>query len=155
MSEERIALKHEADAPLAQAHGPHVVSIKQHAAGVGLLQSGDGAQERGFARPRWAKQRHEFSGGDLKRHVAQRRIRAEVFLKVFDCERYRHVMSSRMTRSGDGIGVTPFEKCFGGQRHKRQSRQQGRDRKGGGAIILVVENLDVQRHGGGEAPDAA
>ncbi|MND94044.1 hypothetical protein D3C80_862480 [compost metagenome] len=41
------------------------------------------------------------------------------------------------------------------QRHQRQNRQQGGGRKGADEVILVVENLDVQRQGVGQAANMA
>ena len=49
----------------------------------------------------------------------------------------------------------PFEKRLGRKRQKRQQRQQRRDREGGDEIVLVVEDLHVQRHGVGLAADMA
>src|SRR3954468_13227831 len=44
-----------------------------------------------------------------------------------------------------------FERRLGDQRHQREQRQERSDREGGGELILVVENLDMQRHGVGLA----
>ena len=44
---------------------------------------------------------------------------------------------------------------LGDQRHQRQQGQQRRDRKRGGELVVVVQNLDVQRHRVGLPADMA
>src|SRR5689334_8432565 len=48
-----------------------------------------------------------------------------------------------------------FERCLGDQRYQREQRQERRNRKRRGELILVVENLDMQRHAVGLAADMA
>ena len=53
------------------------------------------------------------------------------------------------------IVEAPFEHALEHQRDEREPRQQRGDREGGDEIILVVEDLDVQRHRVGLAADMA
>src|SRR6185295_19336027 len=48
--------------------------------------------------------------------------------------------------SGDFAGVAPFEEGFGGERDQREESEERGDREGGGVLVVVVENLDLQRH---------
>ena len=48
----------------------------------------------------------------------------------------------------DGIPFgLPFHICFENQRNQGQQRQERSDGKGGGELVLVIENFNVQRHG--------
>src|SRR3546814_6387216 len=49
----------------------------------------------------------------------------------------------------------PFQNALRHQRHEGERCQQRGDGKGPDEIILVVENLDMQRQGIGQAPDVA
>src|SRR5882724_273319 len=56
---------------------------------------------------------------------------------------------------GDLGGVAPLERRLGGEGDQGQQRQQRGDGEGGDEVVLVVEDLDVQRHGVGLAADVA
>src|SRR5262249_56055483 len=56
---------------------------------------------------------------------------------------------------GDLGGKPPFQRGFGGKRDQRQQRQQRGDSEGGDEVVLVVEDLDMQRHGVGLATNVA
>src|SRR3546814_2194871 len=49
----------------------------------------------------------------------------------------------------------PFRNALRHQRHEGERCQQRGDGKGPDEIILVVENIDMQRQGIGQAPDVA
>jgi hypothetical protein len=49
----------------------------------------------------------------------------------------------------------PFDQRLGGQRDEREQSEQRRDRERGDEIVLVVEDLDVQRHGVGQPANVA
>lgn len=51
--------------------------------------------------------------------------------------------------------VFPLDERLQSERHEGEKREQRGDRKGCDKVVLVVENLDVQRHGVGFAPDVA
>ena len=51
--------------------------------------------------------------------------------------------------------MTPLEIGFEDERYQREQRKQRRDREGGDEVILVVEHLDMERHGVGLAADMA
>ena len=44
----------------------YVLAVKENLAAIGVFQSGDNAQERGFAAAGWAEQETEFAGGDVE-----------------------------------------------------------------------------------------
>ena len=44
-----------------------------------------------------------------------------------------------------------FEQALRGERHEGEERQQRSDGEGGGEIIFVIEDFDMQRHGVGQA----
>ena len=59
--EERVVLKHEADAALADLPVRRVLAVEQHAAPIGRLEPGDDAQQRRLAAARRPEQRHELA----------------------------------------------------------------------------------------------
>ena len=86
VAEQGVVLEDEAHLPAACVPSGDVLVVEQDgaAAAVRLLQAGDNPQQRGLARARRAKQRHQFAGGDRKAHVAQCRERAEGLADVAD-----------------------------------------------------------------------
>src|SRR5262249_44855994 len=77
-----VVLEHEAHvAPLRGERGG-VDARDEHAAGVGRLQPGDDAQQRGLASAARAEQGGQRAGGDVDRHVAQHRRRPEGLIHV-------------------------------------------------------------------------
>ena len=73
-------LEHEANFALAHMLGGYVLPVKEDVATVGVFQSGDDAQERGFAAAGRAEQGNEFAGRDVEVDVFQRVETAEVFV---------------------------------------------------------------------------
>ena len=59
-------LEHETDFALAHMLGGNVLAVKENLAAVGVFQSGDNAQERGFAAAGWAEQGNELPVGTLR-----------------------------------------------------------------------------------------
>src|ERR1700741_2797782 len=53
------------------------------------------------------------------------------------------------------VAVTQFKQGLQHQRHQRKPGKQRGDGEGARRIILIVQDLDVQRHGVGEAADMA
>ena len=80
VAEEGVVLEHETDFALAHMLGGYVLAVKENLAAVGVFQSGDDAQERGFAAAGRAEQGNEFAGGDVEVDVFQRVETAEVFV---------------------------------------------------------------------------
>ena len=80
MAEKGVVLEHEADFAFAHMLGGYVLAVKENLAAVGVFQSGDDAQERGFAAAGRAEQGNEFAGGDVEVDVFQRVERSEVFI---------------------------------------------------------------------------
>ena len=80
VAEEGVVLEHETDFALAHMLGGDVLAVKEDVAAVGVFQSGDDAQERGFAAAGRAEQGNEFAGGDVEVDVFQRVEVAEVFV---------------------------------------------------------------------------
>ena len=73
-------LEHEADFALAHMLGGNVLAVKENLAAVGVFQSGDNAQERGFAAAGRAEQGNEFAGRDVEVDVFQRVETTEVLV---------------------------------------------------------------------------
>ena len=73
-------LEHEADFTLPDVFGGYVLPVKQDIAAVGVFQSGDDAQERGFAATGRAEQGNEFAGGTLRLMFSARGTLRSVYL---------------------------------------------------------------------------
>ena len=80
VAEKGVVLEHEADFALAHMLGGYVLAVKEDIAAVGIFQSGDDAQKRGFTAAGWAEQGNEFAGRDVEVDVFQRVERSEVFV---------------------------------------------------------------------------
>src|SRR6266540_111747 len=69
---ERVALEHHGDLPGARWQARHHVAVDEHVAAAGLLQPGDGAQQRGLAAPRRADEHQVLALGRCQVHVVDR-----------------------------------------------------------------------------------
>ena len=70
-------LEHEADMALPHVTVRGILAIEQHAAGVGMLKSGDDPQERGLAATRGAEQGDKLSFGEVEGNIVQCHKRAK------------------------------------------------------------------------------
>ena len=70
-------LKDEADLPLACAHLGRVLPMEADRAGIGELEAGDDAQQRGLARSGRTQQREQLAGGDVEVETIDRDEAAE------------------------------------------------------------------------------
>jgi hypothetical protein len=68
VGEESVALKDEADVPLAGQEARHVLAADQDAPGIGLLEACDHAQGGGFAAAGRAEESEELGGAHLEAH---------------------------------------------------------------------------------------
>src|SRR4051812_15543159 len=69
MAEQRVMLKHETDAALADSGVGGILAMKENLSAIGGFKAGDDAQQRGFARARRAQQRHQLPAGNFEAHV--------------------------------------------------------------------------------------
>src|SRR5262249_39991778 len=64
----------------------------------------------------------------------------------------RSIGSSRAALASGKLGaVAPFQQRFHGKCEERKHGKQRSDRKGGGEGVLIIEDLDLERHGVGQA----
>src|SRR6185312_9055238 len=56
---------------------------------------------------------------------------------------------------GQFVGIAPFQQGFQGKGDQGKQGQQSGNGKGADIIVIVVEQLDMQRHGVGLSPDMA
>ena len=96
--------------------------------------------KRRLARAAGAEQRRELAVGDLEAHVAQRGEGPVGLADVLD---------------GDAHELLPFHDRLDRQGHQGQHRQQRGHREGRHEIVLVVQDLHLQRNGVRLAPDVA
>ncbi len=150
VAEQRVVLEDEADAAVARAALGRVLAVEEHVAGVGELESGDDAQQRRLARARRPEQRDQLAFLHLEVHRAQRGEGAETLgdAACFDAHALLH-SNSRARRASHA----PLEDALHDQRHHREQREQRRHREGRRTLVLVVEDLDVQRHRVGLSAD--
>ena len=87
-------LENEADFAFADVFGGNVLSVKQDFAAVGVFQSGDNPQQRGFAAARRAEQRSELAGRRGQVDVFQGVERAEVLVQIFDGDAHAASLSA-------------------------------------------------------------
>ena len=91
MAEQRIVLEHESDMALAGSAGERILAVERNLAGVGPIQPGDDAQQRGLARTRRPEQRQQFAIGDLQIDAVERGKCAESLDDIFDFNRHSGV----------------------------------------------------------------
>jgi len=77
VGKQRIALEHHVDRPAVRRHGDDVLAVEQDAAFARRLETGEHAQERGFAAAGGAEQREEFALLDVEREGFDRHHLAE------------------------------------------------------------------------------
>src|SRR3974390_2486107 len=53
------------------------------------------------------------------------------------------------------VAVTPFEKSLEAESDESEASQERRKREGGDGIVLIVEDLHLERHGVGEAANVS
>src|SRR5436305_1270076 len=56
----------------------------------------------------------------------------------------RSTIASVPPRAGEGVGVTPLEEGLERQGDESQEGEERSDREGGGKIVFIVEDLDMQ-----------
>jgi hypothetical protein len=82
VAEQRVVLEHEADLALAHMGAGGVFAVEQHLPGIGLLQPGDDAQQRGLAAAGRAEQRDQFAGGKSRETSSSADEAAEALVDV-------------------------------------------------------------------------
>ena len=90
---QRVALEHHGQIALAGRGFGDVAPIERHTAGVGLLQPGNQAQQRGFAAARRADENHKFAALDFQVDALDDAQRAKLFLNAAQLE-VRHGRAS-------------------------------------------------------------
>ena len=153
--EQRVVLEHEADAAVARVARRGVFPVEQHGPRVGRLQPRDDPQHRRLAGAGRPEQRDELARCDPEADVVERDEAAEGLPQTPDFD--SHAMTSTASPSGvrARLADAPFHERLQHQRHEREARQQRRDRKRRLCVVFVVQNLDVQRQGIGDAADVA
>src|SRR5947209_8080061 len=96
-------LEHEGDVSVCGAQILHRLAVDQDVAAVDLLESGDGAQGRGFAAARRTKQNHEFAVVNLQVKLANDVVVPEVLLDVSQID-VRHGRSVNACRAAARSG---------------------------------------------------
>ncbi len=155
VAEQRVVLEHEADLALAR-----VAVRRRPRRGTGRCpQSGVSrpAMMRSsvvLPQPEGPSSATSSPEGNVQADVVQRGEAAEALRDVADFDAH------------DGCSLRKFRRCLAcspprlpldqtleHQRHQRQASEQRGHGEGGREVVLVVENLDVQRHGVGLAAD--
>ncbi len=80
--EQRIVLEYETDPPLPYRAPRHVLAAEQNLAVIGKFETGDGAQQRGFAGTGWPEQCDQFSRAHGEAEVDQRRKSGKTLVYV-------------------------------------------------------------------------
>ena len=149
-------LEHEADAPVARVAS--VASWPSNSTGrVGPLEAGDDAQQARLARARWPEQRDELAVRHLQADVvtavnAPKRL---LTLRTSMLMRPSPLSTAQRYRPSTPARSPPLDGALRDQRHDGEERQQRRDGEGGLELVLVVEDLHVQRQRVGQAADVA
>jgi hypothetical protein len=66
VAEQRVVLEHEADVPFARAPRQRILAIEGNLAGIGPVEAGDDAQQRGLAGTGRTEQRQQLAIVDLE-----------------------------------------------------------------------------------------
>ena len=90
--EQRVMLKHEADAAIARVDRRHVLAIEQDGAMIGAVEAGDDAQQGRLAAARWAEQCHQLAARDLETDRVQGVKADEMFAHALNAD--AHAMLS-------------------------------------------------------------
>ncbi|MNN47353.1 hypothetical protein D3C81_1617700 [compost metagenome] len=120
--EQGVVLEHETRASRLHAQPGGIFAIKQDAPLLGLLQPGDGPQQRGLARTGGPKQGEQFAAADIQADTVERCERAEVLAQLLDADIHR--FTSMAMRGGQRLAMPPFQECFDHQRQQRGDGQQ-------------------------------
>src|SRR5206468_11092289 len=83
VTEQRVILKNEPDAPLLDFEPGRVAIVEKHTSRLGKIQTGDDAQQGRFTRAGRPKKRYQFALFDFQRHVVESDVVAEGSDKVF------------------------------------------------------------------------
>ena len=90
MRKQRVILEHHVHGALVRQHMSDVPAIKQDAAFVRRLETGEHAQKRSLAAAARAQQREKLAGPHIQRDVVDRAKIAELFRDAFDAQQ-RHI----------------------------------------------------------------
>ena len=162
-----------------------VLVAEQDAPGGREIEPGDQAQQRRLAGARRAEQRDQLAAGDVERNAVQRRRVAECLGEILDVTlmgspRSLSPATSATTRGrrvsiiefvryfASAVIVAPYRRAAESSSPKRHSRidlttsvtsassaSSEATANAAGPLIVVVENLDMQRHRVGLAADVA
>ncbi len=148
-------LEHEAHAALASFLIRDVLAIEFDRAGIRELQSGDDAQQRRLSAAGRTEQGHQLTVRYFQSDVLERRKASELLRDVAHADAH-------------GFSSSPASVCcfncwldfhsttlLTTRVIESQQREKRRDRECGDKLIIVVKNLDVQRHRVGEPADVA
>src|SRR5258707_5374681 len=95
VAKQRLLLKAETDLALADADGARVLSMEQHLAGVGRLESRDYSQQRGLARSRQSQQRDQLAGFDMQADIVNRDEVTELLADVSELDTHAVTLTAR------------------------------------------------------------
>ncbi|MNY24037.1 hypothetical protein D3C86_1577300 [compost metagenome] len=84
--EQRVVLEHGIQRPTVGRQATHILAIDGDAAGIGLHEAGDRAQQGGLATTAGAEQHDEFALLDVQVDVVQRLERPEAFTDTVDAQ---------------------------------------------------------------------
>src|SRR5690606_15754242 len=91
----------------AHMHVSGIFAVKQNAAGIGLFEAGDDAQQRGFTAAGRTEQRHQFAGRKIQRHRIQRDEIAKRLIEVVYFDTH-HVYSCCAARTASSCSRAAF-----------------------------------------------
>ena len=146
VAKQRVVLKYETDLALANADVAGVLAVEQHLAGVRRFQPRDYPQQRGLARARQPQQRDQLAGFDMQVDSVNRDEIAELLADVSELDTHAATLTARSSCCLLHGNHSALQKTLGDQRRDREQGQQRRDRKRGRELVIIVQNLDVQRH---------
>ncbi len=86
MAEQGVLLEHETDAALLGRLGQPAFAVDLDVAAVGIIETGENAQQGGLARTRSAEQGDELAVGDVEIDTAEHRLLAELLVEGFDLD---------------------------------------------------------------------
>ncbi|MPL92914.1 hypothetical protein SDC9_39038 [bioreactor metagenome] len=89
MREDRVGLEHHVGRALVRRDIGHVLAVDQHRARGDVLEARDGAQKRGLAAARGAKEREELALADRRSDPAQRVVITVVFVHLVELDHLR------------------------------------------------------------------
>src|SRR5439155_13013504 len=143
-------LEHEAELALLEAKRAHIAAIGLDHARIRKLKPCNNAQQRGFPGAGGTEKTEELLLPDLEINSVEHERVFEPLGEVLDFNAQGTLLMQPAARQM--LLRTPFENGLEDECGKRHQRQQRCNRERGGKVEIVIEHLDVQRHGGGE-PD--